>query len=387
MSNAPITHIDITDFSANPYPVLAHMRANAPVTYVPELDATLFTRRDDIFEQEKRIETFSSHQPDGLMTKLMGENLMRKDGAAQAAERRALFPSLSPKTVENTWLAAFNAHTDQIINDLAPRGTGDLVRDFAMPVSGEALKLITGLTNMATAEMDRTSQGMIDGCSNYAADPVIEATCHQSTASIDAHIDAMLPILRATPDMSALSVQLAANLPMASIRANIKLIISGGQNEPRDAIAGTAYALLQNPTQHDLITTGKATYSDAFEEYARWMSPIGMSPRRVARTDTVCGVTFAPEDRVFFMFSSAGHDETYFDTPEQYDLTRNTRPAISFGAGPHFCAGAAVARALITRVALPRLFARLPDLALSGPATFTGWAFRGPTHVPVKWTT
>ncbi|MDQ7069369.1 MAG: cytochrome P450 [Rhodobacterales bacterium] len=84
---------------------------------------------------------------------------------------------------------------------------------------------------------------------------------------------------------------------------------------------------------------------------------------------------------------SAGHDETYFDTPEKYDLTRNTRPAISFGAGPHFCAGAAVARALITRVALPRLFARLPDLALSGPATFTGWAFRGPTHVPVKWIT
>jgi hypothetical protein len=72
MSNAPVTHINVADFTANPYPTLAHMRANTPVTYVPELGATLFTRRDDIFEQEKRIETFSSHQPDGLMTKLMG---------------------------------------------------------------------------------------------------------------------------------------------------------------------------------------------------------------------------------------------------------------------------------------------------------------------------
>ncbi len=47
------------------------MRATAPVTFVPELGATLFTRRDDIFEQEKRVEVFSSHQrrlddnPDG----------------------------------------------------------------------------------------------------------------------------------------------------------------------------------------------------------------------------------------------------------------------------------------------------------------------------------
>jgi cytochrome P450 len=191
---------------------------------------------------------------------------MRKDGEAQAIERRALFPSLFPKTVKNIWMPAFEVFTDQIINDLAPRSSCDLlVRDFAMPVSGEALKLMTGLTNMATAEMDRTSQGTIDGCSNYTSDPDVETTCHNCTASIDAHIDTMLPILRAAPDMSALSVQLQADLPMVSIRANIKLIISGGQNEPRDAIAGTACTLLQNPAQHDLIKTGAATYTDAFE--------------------------------------------------------------------------------------------------------------------------
>jgi len=387
MSNAPVTHIDVAAFTANPYPTLAKMRANTPVTYVPELDATLFTKRDDIFEQEKRVDTFSSHQPDGLMTRLMGENLMRKDGEAQAIERRALFPSLSPKTVKNIWMPAFDSFTDRIIDTLAPLGKCDLVRDFALPVSGEALKLMTGLTNMTVTEMDRTSQGMIDGCSNYTSDPAVEDNCHNCTASIDAHIDAMIPLLHNTPDMSALSVQLAADLPMDSIRANIKLIISGGQNEPRDAIAGTAYALLQNPDQHALIQNGTATYTDAFEEYARWMSPIGMSPRRVARTDTVCDVTFQPEDRVFFMFASAGHDEDYFDAPEKFDLTRNTRAAISFGAGPHFCAGAAVARALITQIALPKLFARFPDLALDGDATFTGWAFRGPTSMPVSWST
>ena len=52
----------------------------APVVYVQQLDAALITRRADIFIQEKRIDLFSSHQPDVLMVQLMGENMMRKDG-------------------------------------------------------------------------------------------------------------------------------------------------------------------------------------------------------------------------------------------------------------------------------------------------------------------
>ena len=109
MSNAPITHIDIAAFTADPYPALKQMRTEAPITYVPELGATLITKRIDVHEQEKRIETFSSLQPDGLMTKLMGENMMRKDGDAHLRERKILFPALSPKTVNNHWKAIFEA--------------------------------------------------------------------------------------------------------------------------------------------------------------------------------------------------------------------------------------------------------------------------------------
>lgn len=385
MSDAPVTRIDPAAFRADPYPMLAQMRAKAPITFVPELGATLLTRRDDIYTQEKRIEVFSSLQPDGLMTKLMGENLMRKDGADHQAERRALFPALSPRTVRDHWLAEFRQAALDILDRLRPQGRCDLVRAYAMPVSAEALKAITGLRTMPAPEMDRVSQGMIDGCANYAGDPAIEAECHDCTASIDAHIDAMIPVVTARPDHSALSVMRRAGLPLDSIRANIKLVISGGQNEPRDAIAGTIWALLTHPDQLALIRSGQATWAQAFDEYARWISPIGMSPRRVARSDTVGGVTFAPEDRVFLMFSSAGRDEAHFTDPERFDITRDTGPAISFGAGPHFCAGAAAARALIADVALPLAFAHLPGLALDGPAPFAGWAFRGPLSVPVRW--
>ena len=99
MSDAPVYDIDPAAFWRDPYPDLARMRADTPICFVPQLGATLLTRHQDIFVNEKRIEIFSSHQPAGLMTTLMGENLMRKDGEAHQAERKAIFPSVSPRTV------------------------------------------------------------------------------------------------------------------------------------------------------------------------------------------------------------------------------------------------------------------------------------------------
>lgn len=385
MSDAPVYHIDRAAFAADPYPDLARMRAEAPICQVPELGATLMTRRDTIFAQEKRVEVFSSVQPGGLMTRLMGENMMRKDGAAHMAERRALFPALSPRTVRDHWAPQFRAACAEVLNRLAPAGRADLVADFAMPVAGEALKAITGLTGITAAQMDAASQAMIDGCANYAGDPAVEARCHAATAFLDAEIGARMAELSAAPDLSCIGVQMAAGLPEAALRANVKLVISGGQNEPRDAIAGTAWALLAHPQALAQVQAGRADWGRAFDEYARLVAPIGMSPREVARADTVEGVTFAPGDRVFLMFGSANRDETVFRNPDRYDLTRDTGPALTFGAGPHFCAGAAAARCLIAEVALPMLFARLPRLRLEGPVRFHGWAFRGPVAVPVAW--
>lgn len=384
MPALPVTHIDPAAFAADPYPDLARMRAEAPVTYVPELDAVLLTRRDDIHHWEKQVDVLSSDQPGGLMTVLMGQNLMRRDGADHLRERHILFPALSPRTVAQHWKPMFESAALETLERLKPRGRCDLARDFAMPVSAEALKAITGLTTMTAAEMDGVSQGMIDGCANYAGDPEIEARCHAATALIDAHIDRQ----RADPPpRSALAVQMAAGLPMENTRANVKLIISGGQNEPRDAIAGTAWALLAHPEQLEMIRSGTATWLQAFAEYVRLQSPIGMSPRRIAKPFEIRGAPVAANGRAFLMFSSAGRDETHFENADRFDLSRDTSQAIPFGAGPHFCAGAAAARCLITEVALPMLFDTLPALQLDGEVTFHGWAFRGPRQVPVRWKT
>jgi cytochrome P450 len=387
MSNAPHYAIDVPTFWADPYPDLARMRREAPIAFVPQLGSTVFTRRNDIFSQEKRIDVFSSHQPAGLMNRLMGHNMMRKDGEPHMSERAAMFPAVSPRTVRDTWLTKFRAHAARILEGLAPRGKADLVKALALPLSAECLKDITGLTNMRFEDMDAWSQAMIDGIANYSGDPAIEARCHAATAGIDAAIDDMIPVVTRHPDTSMLSVLLSAGMPTESVRANIKLAISGGQNEPRDAISGTVWALLIHPAQLALVQAGKARWIDVFEEYARWIAPIQMSPRRVARACHYAGVDFEPEDRVFFMFGSANRDETCFADPDRFDITRDIQKSIAFGAGPHYCAGAFASRAMVADVALPGIFATLTGLRLdtTEPVRIGGWAFRGLLNLPVKW--
>ena len=387
MSNAPHFSINLTSFVKDPYPYLKQMQLIAPISYVPELDATLLTLRNDIFVNEKKTHIFSSLQPDGLMSQLMGENMMRKDGHAHLIERKAIFPTVSPKTVRDVWKSQFVENTKAIIHNIKNNKKADLMTEIAMPASAHMLKVMTGLTNMADEEMDRTSQGMIDGCSNYIGDPKITANCNDCTDSIDQHITDKLKNGLNDEDLSLLAVQIKAGLSMPQVRANIKLAISGGQNEPRDAISGAIATILKHPKQLKLVREKKCSWMQVFEEYARWMSPIGMSPRRVAKEYSYSNINFEVNDRVFLMFGAANRDPNIFSDPEKFNITRDCKDSIAFGAGPHFCAGAWASKALITEVVLPLIFDMLPNLRLNPvyPIEYTGWAFRGPLAVNVIW--
>ena len=376
-------NINYSDFTNNPYPVFAELRNSAPISFVPELDAILLTKHSDIFICEKNISVFSSVQPDGLMTKLMGQNMMRKDGEDHKAERRTIFPTVSPKTTQKVWKQKFIDHTKSILESLSDQDLIDVVNEFAKPVSAQALKSVTGLTNMTWQEMDRVSQGMIDGCANYIRDSSVEKNCYDCTRSIDNHIQERMEQGLGS-DPSLLSVFALVNEKFETISANIKLAISGGQNEPRDAIAGTIATLLKNRQQLKKILDGEFNWLKAFEEYARWMSPIGMSPRRIAKDFSYKDFEFSENDRVFLMFGSANRDEDIFEKPNEFRLDRDVTQSISFGAGPHFCAGAWISKTLIAEVAIPMFFEKFPKIELQSEVEYSGWAFRGPKPFFVK---
>ncbi len=385
MENRPTHNIDVSKFKRNPYPDLKKMRAVNPICFVPQLYATMICDRESIYECEKNIEVFSSVQPQGLMTILMGQNMMRKDGREHLRERKTIFKTISPKTSRDHWKDKFETIADSIIDKIKELKSGDLLTLYARELSAECLKLVTGLTNMTASEMDRVSQGMIDGCSNYAGDSNIEEYCNDCTESIDAHINEIVGKVNRNADFSLISTMLEGNLSADQISANIKLAISGGQNEPRDAIAGCIWAALNFGLKELLLE--KKNWGQLFNEYCRWMSPIGMSPREIAKDFSYDNYRFKKGDRVFLMFSSANRDEKVFADADKFDLERDCSKSIHFGAGPHYCAGASIASTMISMVALPKLFSALPKLRLlhTEKYDFDGWAFRGITSLECEW--
>ena len=180
---------------------------------------------------------------------------------------------------------------------------------------------------------------MIDGCSNYTGDPELEALCNDCTASIDTHISDHIASGLEDDNMSLIAVQQCAGLADEQLRVNVKLGISGGKNESKHAIAGILWAILERQTVRKALHAGTLSYLQVLEEFNRWISPIGMSPRRIAKPYHNNGVDFVKDARAFLMFFSANRDETYFNDPNQFDPWQDTSKSIPFGAGPHFAQG------------------------------------------------
>lgn len=228
---------------------------------------------------------------------------------------------------------------------------------------------------------------MINGTGNYADDPEVWAKSERSAAEVDQAIDEMLPYLKDNPDSSLLSGLASMPIPMDAIRANLKMTIGGGLNEPRDVLSTTVWALLTHPEQRDQVIADPKFFAAAFEESVRWVAPIGMYPREVVEDTVLEGVKVPAGARLGVVVSSANRDPEVWDDPESFDINRPKRPHLAFGGGQHYCAGTWVGRSSVAGVAMPEVFAELPGLRLDpeDPAVMEGWVFRGMTHMPVLW--
>lgn len=76
----------------------------------------------------------------------------------------------------------------------------------------------------------------------------VEARCNDCTAAIDAHKSYRIASGLDDDDITLMAVLQRAGLSDAQPRANVKLAISGGQDEPKDTISGILWAILERHT-------------------------------------------------------------------------------------------------------------------------------------------
>src|SRR5690606_3810762 len=114
-------------------------------------------------------------------------------------------------------------------------------------------------------------------------------------------------------------------------------------NEPRDVLATTVWALMENPEQLQAVRQDPALLPKAFEESVRWVAPIGMYPRETTQELVLEGISLPAGARLGVVLGAANRDPLVFEDPETFNIFREKKPHLAFGGGVHFCAGTWIA--------------------------------------------
>ncbi|MFJ6954910.1 cytochrome P450 [Micromonospora aurantiaca (nom. illeg.)] len=132
--------------------------------------------------------------------------------------------------------------------------------------------------------------------------------------------------------------------------------------------------LLEHPDVTAALPGDDALARGCVEEVLRMESPVHFLARSAPAGVDLGGVPIDRDDNVLLLIAAANRDPARFPDPDRFDPRRDGPPSLAFGVGLHFCLGSAVSR-LEGRLALPRLFARFPRLAVTQPYTYSGSLF------------
>jgi cytochrome P450 len=391
-------------FKANPFPFYQQLRAEAPIYHTTLPDkrpAWLITRYDDVqailkddacFVKNKHLAmtaTQAKQQPwmPGFL-RAFERNMLDVDGADHARLRGLVHKAFTPRLVEQ-----MRTRIEVIANDLIDiaiaRGTGtmDLMDDFALPVPLTIIAEILGIPQPDRLKFHRWIKNMLSATSQS------QLLWKLPTAlRFIGYLRRMFKERRLNPTDDLLSALVQAEqegdqLNEDELLAMAVILLIAGHETTVNLIGSGSLALLEHPDQMARLHADPAIIKPAIEELLRFTNPVEWATERYPMGDvTLHGITIPRGELVVAVLASANRDETQFANPDTLDLTRDPNRHLAFGQGVHYCVGSPLAR-MEGAIALNTLFARLPNLRLTMPATSLKWrgtAFlRGLDKLPV----
>jgi cytochrome P450 len=391
-------------FTDDPYPQYTALRGGAPAGRHP-LGFWLLTRYEDVsgllragLSVEDR--NITDRELIELREQLYGEELGRPRGISMLDRdppdhtrlRRLVSKAFTPRAVE-ALRPRISGLVDEMLDAAERQGHGaqvDLVDALAFPLPFAVIAEMLG-TPPADHERIRQLSGTVVRSLEPVNDPDMAAAIIAADAELTGIAAEMIAWKRAHPAGDLLTALINAEddgdvLDDDELIAQTLLLYIAGHETTVNLIAGGTLALLRHPDQLALLRDNPGLIPNAVEELLRYDSPVQATRRITLEPFTCSGVTIPAGSFVLALLGSANRDEGYWG-PDASELRldrENARQHVSFGAGPHHCLGASLAR-LETSIALARLTARFPGLGLDGEVIWNGRInLRGPAHLPVS---
>ncbi|WP_067491907.1 cytochrome P450 [Actinomadura hibisca] len=302
--------------------------------------------------------------------KLFQDPKMDPDPPEHTRIRRLVMKALTPSRVERL-RPRVQEITDRLVTAMAERRPPiDVNEALAYPLPIQVVCELLGVP-VEDQERFRVWTGAFLSISGYTQDEI-----ERNMSRLNEYMRDLIEAKRADPADDLISAMIAVTdaedgrLSEYELHWWSRLLVLVGFETTAVQIGGCIAMLLSRPDQLDLVRKDPALLRPAVEELLRWKI-VGSSVtmlRYVTEDVEVGGVTIPAGSSIIPAGDSANQDESVFEHPEVFDVTRTDNPHLTFSHGTHYCAGASLAR-LELEVVLSTLIRRLPDLRLAIPAT------------------
>jgi cytochrome P450 len=358
------------------------------------------TRHRDILEASRTPEVFSSARgatsiPDipAEMNEFFG-GMINMDDPRHGRQRRIISRGFTPRALGSIE-ANVEKRAEAVIDRVVEKGECDFVSEIAAPLPLEIVCDMMGIPESQTQLVfERTNTILGLGDPEYVAEgtnPVVAAL--QAGSELAALMRELAEERRKNPreDLTTALINVVGDedvLTDEELASFFVLLVVAGNETTRNAISHGMKALCDFPDERRRWQTDfDALAPTAIEEIVRWASPVIFMRRTVTRDTELGGTTLREGDKTVLWYSSGNRDETVFENPYRFDVTRSPNEHVGFGGpGPHYCLGANLARREI-RVMFREIFRRLPDLQITGePEMLRSNFIHGIKRMPCAWT-
>jgi cytochrome P450 len=394
------------EYLADPYPFLAAAAAAAPAFYCESIDHWVVTRHHDIRHIFRTPTLFSAanansplRAPCPMAAKALEEGgfksvptLANVDPPAHTRVRKIANVAFTPKRVAEIE-PYVRELTVRFCNERLCDGHADIVRDLAWALPALVLFQILGVPDDAVERVKEGSwsrilftYGLSSESEQVRAAQGLAAFWRIAENLVQDRIanprqDFVSDLVNAKdPEGKGLAIEQAATVVL-------NLLFAG--HETTTGLLGNAFRrLLADRDSWEAICQDPKLIPGAIEEVLRLDTSVIAWRRRTTQGVDIGGVPVPQGAKLLLLLGAANRDSSVFPDPDRLDIRRpNAREHLSFGAGPHLCLGAPLAR-LQGKVVLEEVSARLPDLRLVPGVTLQfapNVSFRGPLSLPVEW--
>jgi cytochrome P450 len=300
---------------------------------------------------------------DGPLYDEIRRNILHINGADHSRLRSLVNPAFTPRAVER-WRPFMRETIAALFEPL--NGQAEIVEALAKPYPSRVIAKLMGAP-LGDAEQLWDWSNLIQrqfGMTVAEERPQIE----QAVTEFYAYTEELMRQRREHPGEDLISELLGRAEDVELLNLVLNTLV-GGVDTTQSQLAHGLRLFAEHPDQWERLREHPELVPNAVEEILRF-EPITPFTARIAMEDvTYRDVTF-PQDTIVLVCAHTGNrDENTYEHPDAFDIGREQKRVLTFGAGPHYCLGVNLAKAEMQE-ALAYLAPRMPDLQLAGEPVY-----------------